>query len=287
MRSAPKIAAAAIAIAAVIALTSAAVPRDRFHEYETRRLRAHFDSVLAELRAADVTSLDASQRTARRTLMARLATYAAEGRFPHNHVRPGEFVPVFRDEHGTLCAMAFLIASTGRTDIVDDVARTSNLVYIPQLATDPRLHVWLDSVGLTVAEAARIQPQYAGGGGCCTLGPVPPPDPDPVVVAAARNHYVLASAGAAAINGLSMWLNLAPGHASPTRTRWTSAIGTLTGAAQLVYGALALHYDDSRRSIGVGNIAVGAASAGTAIWRMRHIAKRQASVATTAANQTK
>src|SRR5688500_351475 len=80
---------------------------------EMARLRGHFVVVLRELRAADVAQLTASQRSARAVLIGRLERYAAASRFPHNHAVAGRYVPVFRDEHGTLCAMGFLIASTG------------------------------------------------------------------------------------------------------------------------------------------------------------------------------
>lgn len=40
--------------------------------------------------------------------------------------------------------------------------RTRNNAFIPELADDPALVAWLDSVGLEVTEAARIQPSYDG-----------------------------------------------------------------------------------------------------------------------------
>ena len=69
-------------------------------------------------------------------------------------------MPFFRDGQGALCAMAYLIERSGRRDLVDRVALTRNNAFIAELANDPELRVWLDSVGLTVTEAARIQPTY-------------------------------------------------------------------------------------------------------------------------------
>jgi hypothetical protein len=48
------------------------------------------------------------------------------------------------------------------------VARTRNNAYVRELADEPGLMAWLDRNGLSVEEAARIQPGYG--------------DPDPVVV---------------------------------------------------------------------------------------------------------
>ena len=69
-------------------------------------------------------------------------------------------MPFFRDGHGAFCAMAYLIERSGRRDLVDRIASTRNNAFIAELANDPALRVWLDSVGLSVTEAARIQPTY-------------------------------------------------------------------------------------------------------------------------------
>jgi hypothetical protein len=258
-----RILAAAAGIAVVIAVTAASSRRIAAHENpaEIARLRAHFDSVLRELRAADVTHLSASQTTARATLIARLEEYSAAGRFPHNHVRPGELVPVFRDEHRTLCAMGFLIASTGRADIVEHVTGTNNLVYIRELAGNAALRRWLDSTGLTLAEAGRIQPQYEGGPCFCV------PEPKLVEADVARTNYAIVSAGGTAVSGAAMFLNLANVASRHKLGTW---LGFAAGGAQMVYGGYAVQKHDSRSGMGVANIAIGGASAAIAAWRMRN-----------------
>jgi hypothetical protein len=57
--------------------------------------------------------------------------------------------------------MAYLLERSGRRDLVDRIAMTRNNAFIAELANDPALRVWLDSVGVSVTEAARIQPTYA------------------------------------------------------------------------------------------------------------------------------
>ena len=128
---------------------------------EVARLRAHFDSVDAELRHANALQLTASQRTARATLIGWLREYRDAGRFPRNDRFPEFAMPFFRDGHGALCAMAYLIERSGRRDLVDRIAMTRNNAFIAELANDPALRVWLDSVGVSLTEAARIQPTYA------------------------------------------------------------------------------------------------------------------------------
>lgn len=134
-------------------------PIERHRIAEAARLRAHFDSVDAELRAREVSALTDAQRASRARLIAWLRDYRDAGSFPEND-RFATAEPFFRDHRGVLCAMAYLIDRSGRGDIVDDVARTRNNAYIRELVDDRRLVAWLDSTGLTAAEAARIQPQY-------------------------------------------------------------------------------------------------------------------------------
>lgn len=126
---------------------------------ERARLQAHFHQVLLELRGRDVTHLGAAQRAARERLIEELARYAREGRFPRNYVSR-EALPIFIDPHGTRCAMARLIESTGHAALVARVAAHHNFALIRELEGDAALQAWLDEFGLTAAEAGRIQPEY-------------------------------------------------------------------------------------------------------------------------------
>lgn len=135
-------------------------PALRHVESERVRLRAHFDSVLVELAARDVSRLTSQQRAGRAQLSEWLAEYRDAGKFPLNDLGTANPVPIFRDSRGVLCAMAYLIDRSGRGDLVDAVALSRNTAYIAQLVDDPRLVAWLDSAGLSPREAARIQPTY-------------------------------------------------------------------------------------------------------------------------------
>src|SRR5262245_8356563 len=111
---------------------------------EIARIRAHFDSVLTELSAYDARFSTAPQVARRQSLIATLRGYRARGVFPHNYDF-AEPMPYFVDRKtGTLCAVAFLLESTGRRDIVDRVAQADNNVWVAQLAGDTALGTWLD-----------------------------------------------------------------------------------------------------------------------------------------------
>lgn len=131
------------------------------HGAEVARIRAHFDSVLAVLPSRDVAALSAAQRASRATLLQTLRGYRDAGVFPHNYDFPAAATPYFVDRKtGTLCAVAYLMESTGRRDIVDRVARADNNVRVHQLAGDTAFNAWLAAHGLTLDEAAWIQVPY-------------------------------------------------------------------------------------------------------------------------------
>ena len=148
------------AVACLIVTTIAARSPQPEVSHEVVRLRAHFDSVDVELRSRDVSRLTSSQIERRANLVQWLREYRNAGTFPINDRFPGKSVPFFRDSRGVLCAMAYLIDRSGHREIVDKVAHTRNNAYIAELADDPALIQWLDENGLSVAEAARIQPAY-------------------------------------------------------------------------------------------------------------------------------
>jgi hypothetical protein len=136
-------------------------PEPLAQRLEVARLRAHFDSVDAELHHAKALQLTPSQRRIRATLIGWLQEYRDAGKFPRNDRFPDRAMPFFRDGHGALCAMAYLIERSGRRDLVNRIASTQNNGFVAELANDRELHGWLDSAGLSVTEAARIQPTYA------------------------------------------------------------------------------------------------------------------------------
>ena len=95
----------------------------------------------------------------RALLLAELAEYREQGVFPRNPGFAGP-MPSFIDEHGTRCAMAHLLELGGAGTLVAEIAATRNHAFVAELASDPRVVAWLDAAGLSVEEAARIQPTY-------------------------------------------------------------------------------------------------------------------------------
>jgi len=132
---------------------------------EVERIRLHLGTVESALRARDTGGLTADQRARRAVALDWLREYRQRGLFPHNHTHPGERVPVFVDEHGTHCAVGYLLKRSGETQLVEQVVAADNNVRVMELAGSERFGDWLEETGLTLAEAAWIQPKYGTGYG--------------------------------------------------------------------------------------------------------------------------
>jgi hypothetical protein len=213
---------------------------------EVGRIRAHFDSVLTELAARDVRALTSAQRAERSRLIGTLRAYEEGGVFPHNYDFPGAPTPYFVDRKtGTLCAVAHLLASTGRRDIVDRVARADNNVWVAQLASDTAFAQWLSTHGLTLDEAARIQVPYI-------VAETP--------AQRARNVAFIAATPIAFGGSLVASLWNANGNADGHRT-FASVLGLGSGVMAVGMGATLIGNRDVPREIGVASIALGTVSA--------------------------
>src|SRR5919198_3666141 len=94
---------------------------------EIARVRHHLETAEALLLERDVSPLTPARRDARDRCIAELRAYRRRGAFPHNHRLRDRRTPVFVDEHGTRCAMAFLIEQSGDKALVSRIARTRNL----------------------------------------------------------------------------------------------------------------------------------------------------------------
>jgi hypothetical protein len=214
---------------------------------ERTRLEQHFTVVEQELLARDVSALSAEQRAARARNIQVLREYARAGVFPHNHDFDDARMPYFRDPHGTLCAMAYLIAQSGNTELVDRVARTNNNAFIRELASDPDLIAWLERNGLSVAEAARIQPTY---------GPIPG---DPVEDD--DDDYDVLTASTAVIQGGAIAWTLV---ANPKRSGvWPGVAASVTGVFSMLLGAAGT--TEPEESLAKFNVVSGAATTAAGI----------------------
>lgn len=135
---------------------------------ELRRIRRHLHRAEIAARRADA-DLDPLRSMVRALLLDELAAYRARGLFPRNHVVRG-LHPVFVDDVGTRCAVAHLLDASGESALVDDIASRRNLAYVDELADEPGLVAWLRAAGLTLAEAAAIQPSYRYPPSDCVCG---------------------------------------------------------------------------------------------------------------------
>jgi hypothetical protein len=135
-----------------------------FDALETDRLHAHFEWVIAILRAQDTSSLDADIVARRTSTIARLEAYAERGVFPRNTVSIDEFVPAFVDDRGVACAVADLMMGSGGdgVELAGRIHDRLNLASIGEMlgAMPAELAAWAESAGLTRVEMALIQPSY-------------------------------------------------------------------------------------------------------------------------------
>jgi hypothetical protein len=229
---------------------SSSDPEYQHRRLEIARLRAHFDSVDAELRLPTKLPLTPAQRTARATLIGWLREYREAGSFPRNDRFPERAMPFFRDSRGVLCAMAYLIDRSGRRDLVDRVASTRNNAFIPELAGDLELRTWLDSVGLSVAEAARIQPWYGS-----------PPD-DSVEEPGVSTSYALTSILVSGSSLTTLGFNaIAPSRASA----WA---GVIAGTAGLIAGAVRLDEAGATDDVASANVIAGGSALMFGLYRL-------------------
>ena len=139
-------------------------------------IQAHLASVERELLSADVSKLTPAQLERRNHHIAVLADYREQCLFPQNHQYPDRLVTIFVDDHGTHCAVGHLMAEDGEDALVRLIRDTRNTATIWELADDreigPVVQQWLVDNGLSLYEAARIQPSYCwqSQAGSCLCG---------------------------------------------------------------------------------------------------------------------
>lgn len=136
------------------------------------RIREHLRRTERALRAADPDGCSPERRRRRERTLDRLAAYRRRGTFPTNRTGEGR-APRFVGADGTPCAVAHLLLAAGRDDLVRSVAAADNGTWLETVEDEALLDA-IEDVGLTRAEAARIQPTYPESVHLATTcGPVP------------------------------------------------------------------------------------------------------------------
>jgi hypothetical protein len=221
------------------------LPSQSAEELEVRRVQRHLAGALEMLTVRDVSGLSAEQRAKRAWAIAELTRYRAAGEFPLNQDFAGEFVPYFVDQQtGVVCAVGHLMAQSGHEALVERIATSDNHVTIIELAADAEVGAWLQQYGLTLSEAARIQPSYE-----------PPP---PAVLPVPRTSWETVGVSTAAVLAFTGVLTnafVAPESESSGASRFGIAVGAIGIGA----GIAGSRYPELR-PIAATSIAVGAGS---------------------------
>lgn len=219
---------------------------------EIARVRHHLEGAEAILVSRDEAALSPSQRAARARRVDDLRAYIQRGVFPHNHQELTSRTPVFVDEHGTRCAMAFLIERSGEPALVARIARTRNLARIRDLAGDAALASWLVRNGISLDEAARIQPAYGESG--------PEEDRGASVWLPTVTGFALASTG--------VGINVSPAKTQGARNT-RGLLGVAFGIAGVGLGSAGLGSDGPARVLGAVDAAMGVTSLVLSIRQLR------------------
>jgi hypothetical protein len=169
---------------------------------EVRRVAAHIRRAETRARGRPTTRLDPLRRKVRALLLEELAHYRKKARFPKNRDFRQK-MPYFIDRDGTRCAMAHLLEFGGERELVARITRERNNAWVRELANEPRLLAWLAAAGLTVDEAAEIQPSYCLKATDCVCGNFSPHVGvlEARVLVAPNQETLVASVGVVAVHG--------------------------------------------------------------------------------------
>jgi len=221
----------AFALLASIATTAAAQeqqcePGSDRAVAQTTALRAHYARAEAELRAADTSHLSVEVRATRAAALDSLHEYWSSADFGRNDVMHEQRGVSFVDDGGRRCAVAYLLDAAGETELVQAVADTANHAYVLELSGNPDLIAWLDRVGLTMAEAARIQGPHQGSWGTQAPPGAPiMPTSAPVTTSSGAARRAIA-AGRSRTGGTSSAAAASDDRRSSTGGRGSSRRGT-------------------------------------------------------------
>jgi hypothetical protein len=130
----------------------------RTFKTDAEYVQAHLSCVIPILKNNPTPELSAEQQSTRNGLIILLDEYRLAGRFPLNHYCT-ERIPVFIDEHGTHCAVGYLMMRSGHDDLAQRISASDNYVWVKDIK-DPEAVAWQQYSGFTMEELKLIQGAY-------------------------------------------------------------------------------------------------------------------------------
>mmetsp|Transcript_497 Transcript_497/g.889 ORF Transcript_497/g.889 Transcript_497/m.889 type:complete len:207 (-) Transcript_497:60-680(-) len=159
------------------------VDEDSIESNDTLRIQNHLFKVLRLLKADNVGD---------HIIFDALHRYASSGNFPQPSISSSSRLPCFIDDHGTHCAVASLLRSTGHGDLASRLASSFNYSLVMDMPDDPELLFWASSHSLSKKHLAMIQPTYPPSMNFPFI-PSDPSHPDPSQNSMQINPALLAS----------------------------------------------------------------------------------------------
>lgn len=121
-------------------------------------VQAHLSQVIHILRNNLIDHLSETELRSRIQLLAVLDQYRILGEFPINYYRPKR-IPVFIDEHGTHCAVGYLLMQSGHSHLAKEISKLDNYAWIKNIH-HPGFSVWQQASGFSLEELKLIQGAY-------------------------------------------------------------------------------------------------------------------------------
>ena len=124
------------------------------------RITIHLAYVKQMLEASEPQGLTESQLEKRKQVLGYLSDYIVHGRYPKN-TEKSYATPRFIDHEGTICAVGYMVEQTWGRAAAEAINTDHEYGYVLAM-NDQRVEEWVNEHGLSLTEAAMIQPLYAG-----------------------------------------------------------------------------------------------------------------------------
>lgn len=185
------------------------------------RIGAHLEYVQQLLAQKSVDGMSTDMQQNRKRMLYLLHEYRLAERYPVNYDHRGQRKPCFIDKDGNICAVGYLVAKTAGMTLAEKINSQYKYAEIMEMKSAELLN-WVAQSGLTMEECAMIQPTYGSPNTSYTS----PAYGVGSAVWSGANISLTAFSSIQAMKG--------------SNSKLVPALGIISGAGQIVYGALGM-----------------------------------------------